>query len=278
MKLGIIGTGNMGTILISSLIDGFAAPPSDFFITNRTLEKTIPLKENYPDVNVLETPIEVAKRSDLIFLCVKPHQIYALIDSIQSELTEDKIVISITSPISILQLETVLDCACARIIPSITNRALSGSTLVSFSKRCSGKQRALLLSIFEKISVPIEIDEEVTRVASDLSSCGPAFISYILERMIQAAVTVTSISEEQATLLVTNMMVGYGELIKQDFYTLETLREKVHVKGGVTGEGLSVLENELGSVFEHVFEKTQKKFEKDHETVDAQFGIEVSED
>jgi competence protein ComER len=119
----------------------------------------------------------------------------------------------------------------------------------------------------------MEIEEKVTRVASDISSCGPAFISYILERMIKAAVKVTDISEEQATDLVTQMMIGYGQLFKNNFYTLETLQEKVSVKGGVTGEGLKVLEEELGPIFEHLFEKTQAKFSEDHQIVDAQFGI-----
>lgn len=275
MKIGIIGTGNMGTILTSSLIDGYSAPPSDFIITNRTLEKTQPLKTNYPDLSVAEGAEEVIKTSELIFLCVKPHQIYPLIAEFQALFTSDKMVVSITSPIAINQLESQLNCACARIIPSITNRALAGTTLVTFGKNCRSEQRALLLSLVEKISVPIEIEEEVTRVASDLSSCGPAFISYLLERMIEAAVSVTTISEAQATALVTNMMIGYGQLLSKDYYTLETLRKKVHVKGGVTGEGLKILEEELGPVFEHVFEKTQEKFEKDHTLVDEQFGIGV---
>lgn len=272
-KIGIIGTGNMGTILTSSLIDGFAVPPSDFIITNRTLEKTKPLKDSYPDLVVANGAEEVVKRADIIFICVKPHHIFPILEPHKSLFTPDKILVSITSPVALNQLETVLDCACARIIPSITNRALAGTTLLTFGKKVSHEQKDLLLSLVKKMSVPVEIEENVTRVASDLSSCGPAFISYLLERMIHAAVSVTEISEEQATALVTNMMIGYGQLLNKDFYTLETLRKKVNVKGGVTGEGLKVLEEEIGPVFEHVFQITQKKFEKDHEVVDDQFGV-----
>jgi competence protein ComER len=273
LKIGIIGTGNMGTILISSLIDGFAAPPSAFFVTNRTLEKTVPLKETYPDLTVVDGAEVVVSNADLIFLCVKPHQIYPLLDSLKSSLNENKFVVSITSPVAVNQLEHVLTGPCARVIPSITNRALSGTTLITFGKRCTTDQKMSLTSLLSKISVPIEIEEKVTRVASDISSCGPAFISYILERMIEAAVNVTAISEEQATELVTQMMVGYGQLFMKDFYTLETLRKKVNVKGGVTGEGLKILEDELGPLFEHLFEKTQVKFTEDHKTVDKQFGV-----
>jgi competence protein ComER len=263
----------MGTILISSFIDGFAAPPSDFIVTNRTLEKTAQLKKTYPDINVVEDSEAVVANTDLIFICVKPHEIYPLLDSLKSTLNENKFVISITSPVAVSQLEHVLSGPCARIIPSITNRALAGTTLLTFGKRCSKDHKDRLTSLLSKISVPIEIEENVTRVASDISSCGPAFISYILERMIEAAVKVTDISEEQATDLVTQMMVGYGQLFKKDFYTLETLQKKVNVKGGVTGEGLKILEDELGPIFEHLFEKTQAKFVEDHQAVDLQFGV-----
>ncbi|WEG14208.1 late competence protein ComER [Pullulanibacillus sp. KACC 23026] len=275
MKIGMIGTGNMGTILTSSLIDGQAAPSSDFIITNRTLTKTQPLKAAYPDITVTECNETLIEQADLIFLCVKPHQIHPLLTELKPLLTRDKLVVSITSPVSVHQLESVINCACARIIPSITNRALAGTTLITFGDRCQHEQRNFLYSLFKKISIPLEINEDITRVASDISSCGPAFISYLLERMIQAAVKVTPITKEQATTLATNMMIGFGQLIKEDFYTLETLREKVQVKGGVTGEGLKVLEAEIGPVFEHMFEKTQEKFIKDHETVDAQFGVGV---
>lgn len=263
----------MGTILISSLIDGFAAPPSDFIVTNRTLEKTVPLKKRYPDLVVADGAEAVVSQSDLIFICVKPHQIYPLLANLNSRLDKTKFVVSITSPVAVNQLEYLLPGPCARVIPSITNRALSGPTLLTFGKRCTPEHRETLTSLFSKISVPMEIEEKVTRVASDISSCGPAFISYILERMIKAAVKVTDISEEQATDLVTQMMIGYGQLFKNNFYTFETLQEKVSVKGGVTGEGLKVLEEELGPIFEHLFEKTQAKFGEDHQIVDAQFGI-----
>ena len=267
----------MGTILISSFIDGFAAPPSDFIVTNRTLEKTIPLKERYPNLTVVESAEAVVSQSDLIFICVKPHEIYPLLNNLKSSLNETKFVVSITSPVAVNQLELLIPGPCARVIPSITNRALAGTTLHTFGKRCTEKQKERLTSLFSRISVPVEIDEKVTRVASDISSCGPAFISYILERMIKAAIKVTAISEEQATDLVTQMMVGYGQLFKKEYYTLETLQKKVSVKGGVTGEGLKVLEEELGPIFEHLFEKTHAKFIEDHQTVDAQFGIGADE-
>lgn len=47
MKIGIIGTGNMGTILVEALIDGKAVSPSSMVITNRSKTKAMLLKDKY---------------------------------------------------------------------------------------------------------------------------------------------------------------------------------------------------------------------------------------
>ncbi|MCM3619135.1 late competence protein ComER [Sutcliffiella horikoshii] len=271
MKIGMIGTGNMGRILVESFVDSMAVPPENITITNRTIEKAFHLQSKYPELSVAETAEEVVNAADIIFLCVKPLDIHPLLSKINNKLTADKCVISITSPVSVSQLQTIINCQVARIIPSITNRALAGVTLVTFGENVRQEYRDFLLTICSKISTPIPIKENVTRVASDIVSCGPAFFSYILQRFIDGAVSETAISKEQATDLASQMIIGMGKLIEKDIYTLQTLQEKVCVKGGVTGEGIKVLENELGDVFHHVIQKTHEKFDEDLMEVKKQF-------
>ncbi|CAG9619387.1 late competence protein ComER [Sutcliffiella rhizosphaerae] len=271
MKIGMIGTGNMGKILVESFIDSKAVPPEDITITNRSLMKAYHIKEKYKEIHVEETADEVVTASDIIFLCVKPLDIHPLLTKISQHLTNNKCIISITSPVSVGQLQTMISCQVARIIPSITNRALSGVTLLTFGSNVCEEYKEYLIKICSNISTPIHIEENVTRVASDIVSCGPAFFSYILQRFIDGAVNETAISKEQATELASQMIIGMGKLIEKDIYTLQTLQEKVCVKGGVTGEGIKVLENELGDVFNQLIQKTHEKFEEDLTYVKRQF-------
>ncbi|GGH84892.1 competence protein ComER [Pullulanibacillus pueri] len=277
MNIGVIGTGNMGTIIIESLIEGSVLSPSQLYITNRTLEKAEKIKQYYPEIKVLNNVKSVAQSTDILFICVKPLQIEPLLNTLKTDLTDEQLLVSITSPITVSQLESAVPSKVARVIPSITNRALSGATLFTFGDRCDERDKVKLKGLFENISTPIMIDEPITRIASDLSSCGPAFMSFLLEKMINAAVSVTEISKEQAIALTTEMMIGFGKLLEKDFYTLETLKQKVHVKGGVTGVGLKVLEDHTEGIFEKVFAETQNKFKEDHAVVDVQFSQEVSE-
>lgn len=272
MKIGIIGTGNMGRILAEALIDGNAVSPSSMMITNRTLLKAIEIQKIYPGVSVGKNAAEVAEYADAIFVCVKPHHVLGVLDTINPVITRDKCLISITSPISVEQIESIVDCSVMRIIPSITNRALAGVSLFSFGTRCKTEWREALFTLFKKVSVPLEIEENITRVASDIVSCGPAFFSHLVQSFINAAVKETEIDQETATKLSSKMLIGLGELLSQNHYTLQTLQEKVCVKGGITGEGIKVLESETGDMFEQLFQATHKKFAKELEKTKEQFG------
>jgi competence protein ComER len=273
MKTGIIGIGNMGRILTEAMLDENAISQTDVTIVNRTRKKAIELKNIYQDITVVDSAKACARRSDLIFICVKPLDVYDVIQDIHPFLTKDKCIVSITSPVSVDQLESIVPCSVARAIPSITNRAKAGVSLMTFGESCKDGWRKKLELLFQKFSLPVEIDEKFTRVASDIVSCGPAFFSYLTQRFIQAAVKETEIDRETAITLASEMLIGLGELLRKGYYTLPALQEKVCVKGGITGEGIKVFEAELGEVFEHVFAATHLKFKDELEKIRNQFTL-----
>lgn len=272
MKIGIIGTGNMGRILAEALIDGNAVSPSSMMITNRTLSKALEIQKIYPGLAIGKNAIEVAEKADAIFVCVKPHNVLGVLETINPVLTKNKCVTSITSPISVEQIESKVDCSVMRIIPSITSRALAGVSLFSFGTRCTTEWREAMLTLFKKVSVSLVIEENITRVASDIVSCGPAFFSHLVQSFINGAVKETEIDQETATKLASEMLIGLGELLSQNHYTLQTLQEKVCVKGGITGEGIKVLDRETGDMFEKLFQATHKKYATELESIKEQFG------
>ncbi|WP_042354991.1 late competence protein ComER [Bacillus rubiinfantis] len=272
MNIGIIGTGNMGRIIVEALLEGKAISPSSMMVTNRTIAKALALKDEYGDLQVGANAVDVAAFSDLIYICVKPLDVFKVIDEIKPFLTQEKCLVSITSPINTNQIEAKAPCSVARVIPSITNRALAGVSLITYGGNCSQQWKTSIEKLMKTVSVPVLIEERITRVASDIVSCGPAFFSYLLQRFISAAVSETDIDEKTATILASEMTVGLGELLKQGHYTLPSLQEKVCVKGGITGEGIKVLEKELGNVFNHLFQATHEKFREDLEKVDMQLS------
>jgi competence protein ComER len=214
---------------------------------------------------------DVVNRSDLVFICVKPLDIHPLLKKLEHLLSPNKCLLSITSPISVEQLESLVKCQVARAIPSITNRAFSGVSLITYGNSCHKDTQRSIEELFEQISNPVQIEDDITRVSSDIVSCGPAFFSYLLQKFVEGAVSETNITNDQAILLASEMIVGMGKLLETDLYTLPTLQEKVCVKGGVTGKGIEVLEEEVGDMFKKVFHVTHEKYYEDIEEVSVQF-------
>ncbi|NIK11311.1 late competence protein ComER [Alkalibacillus almallahensis] len=268
MNWGIIGTGNMGTVLLNALVDSRAVDQRNIYIHNRTLLKAYRLKETYPDVHILQTVDAMAASCDIIFICTKPKDIISVANRLDQKLSEDQLVVSITSSISLDHLNHILSCQTARLIPSITNSALRGKTLLTFNDSISDEMKYILWQTCKLFSTPVEISESQVRIASDLVSCGPAFVSYLLEELIEAATSEADIGKELATELVESMMIGYGELLKQDHFDLTSLKEKVMVKGGITGVGMKGLEQSVPAGFNEVFIKTHTKFNREKGHVD----------
>ncbi|KAA9007691.1 late competence protein ComER [Paenibacillus spiritus] len=272
MKAGFIGTGSMGSLLIDALLSSGALQAADVLASNRSPQKLIRLAQRYPGLSLCSRNSETAAGSDLLFLCVKPLEFKALIDEIGPVLRAEQIVVSITSPVQLHHLESVLPCKIAKIIPSITHRVFSGASLCIFGSRLGEDDRRLLLKLFSHIGIPAEIHEEHTRIASDFSSCGPAFVSYFLERWVEAAVRETGIDERLAVRLAGEMLLGTGRLLTEGEFSPQELQERVAVPGGITAEALNHLRRSLDGVFEQLIETTQGKYEEDIAKLDRLFG------
>lgn len=262
MHIGFIGTGSMGTILIEAFIESGAVPPAHIIASNRTPEKLRALASKHTALRT-GTNTVVAQEADVLFLCTKPLEYRTVLDEIQHDLTPDKLLLSVTSSVNVQQLEAYTPCKVARAIPSITNTALSGASLVTFGSRFHDADRTRLITLLSAISTPIEIEEQDTRISSDIVSCGPAFFSFLLQRFIDSAVAKTTLTEEQATKLITEMIIGLGRLLEDGRFSLPALQAKVCVPGGVTGIGLHVLDKETRDVFLHLIEATHRKFDVD---------------
>ncbi|MDU0202241.1 MULTISPECIES: late competence protein ComER [Paenibacillus] len=273
MKAGFIGTGSMGSILIEAFIHSGAFNPEQIIAGNRTIRKVELLAETYPGLLVAQSNREVVLESDIIFLCVKPSEFKKVIDEIKEDVLPSQFIVSITSPVLIKHLESLLPSKISKIIPSITNYVLSGATLCIHGNRMQPEDKEWLENLFAHISSPIRVSENYTRISSDLSSCGPAFLANFIQSFIDAAVEVTGISPEEATLLASEMTLGTGKLLTTGGFNPTTLQKRVSVPGGITAEGLRILDEELSGVFSRVIHATHDKYQEDLEKTEQQLTI-----
>lgn len=271
MNVGFIGTGSMGSILIESFIRSGALLPENITASNRSHWKAERLAEMYPGLCAAKSNMEVIAESELVMLCVKPGEYKHVIEEISTVVQPTHILVSITSPVLVRHLEELLPCKIAKVIPSITNFACSGATLCVYGSRIGDTDRELLERLFRQVSEPIEIAEDYTRVASDLSSCGPAFLAFFIQQFIHAAVMETGIPKLDAERLASEMTLGTGKLLTSGKFTPDALRERVSVPGGITAEGLRLMEQELHGMFNRLIQTTHKKYREELEKVETMF-------
>ncbi len=272
MKCGVIGTGNMGGILLETFIDSNTYQEKELFINNRTIEKAYNYQRKYPNIHVLEDISKLIAKVDIVYLCVKPHEMIPIMRSISDSLSENFILISITSSVAVEDMEKLLDCQVARFIPSITNRARAGVSLVTFGENMSNSTRSMLLRKWERFSKPTVIEEKNVRIGSDIVSCGPAFFGFLAKKYIDEIKENTDLTEEEAMKLMENMFIGFGSLLKKNYYSLDELINKVCVAGGITGEGINTINEETPLLFKRLIETTQGKFKKDKHRIEEALG------
>lgn len=263
MKVAFIGTGSMGSLLIEAFLRSGALYPHNLHVSNRSKSKAEMLALRHPGLHVAASNAEAALGSDIVFICVKPHHFPEVIAEIRSVLLETQLLISITSPVLISVLEEQVPAKIAKIIPSITHSVHSGASLCIYGERVQPEDRLLLEQLMSSISRPTPIKESETRIASDISSCGPAFVSFIVQQWAKAAAQMTGISMPEALGLSAEMLLGTGRLLTEGGLTPEQLQHRVAVPGGVTAEGLAILEERLEGVFLSLIEATQRKHEAD---------------
>lgn len=277
MNVGFIGTGSMGTLLIEAFIASGALSPAEVAVSNRTFAKAQALADRYPGMRAEYKNAETACGSDIVFLCVKPHEFIHVVEDIKPVIRPEQIVVSITSPVLVSHLEGELDCKIAKIIPSITNKVWSGVSLCIYGDSMEEKDKKRLESLFTHISEPLRIAESYTRVVSDLSSCGPAFMAYLLQKFVDAAVEETGIPRSEAVKVASNMLLGTGLLLTEGRMTPEEIQERVAVPGGITAKALQLLSRETEGVFNDLIRTTHDKYKEDLIKVTTAFyGEEVN--
>jgi len=272
-SVGFIGIGTMGSMLIEAFLQAGAFRPENVFIHNRTPQKAQAVAEKHPGVTVAESNAAVAVHAELLFLCIKPLEFHSVLEEIAPHLTPSKTVVVIASPVQLRHLAERIPSKLIKFIPSLTNLAHSGACLLTFHPRISADERAQWLQLFASIGTPVEITETYTRIASDLSSCGPAFLSLILTQMVDAATEETGLPRPLAEKLAIQMLGGTAQLLLEEGLSLEEIQRRIAVPGGITQQGLHLLADQMAGVFHRLFRTTQAKFVEDVEKIESAFGL-----
>jgi len=242
-KIGFIGSGAMAEALIKGLLaSSYSA--EDIFINDIVPERKEQIAQTY-GVEALNTNSEVARSSEIVFLCVKPGQIEDVVSEISGDISEESIVVSIAAGTTTKKILRAAgkDIKLVRVMPNTPAIVQSGAFGVYFCSSVGQDERPAILSIFSGLGIVAVVEkEELMDAITGLSGSGPAFVAMFIEALGDAGVKMGLAAELSMRLAIQTVLGSAKMCLEQSIHPRE-LKDMVSSPGGTTIQGVSVLED-----------------------------------
>lgn len=248
-KIGFIGCGNMGSSILSGILEAGLYAREDVLVSCRSESSKDKITEEF-GVNIVSNS-EVARSSDVIFLAVKPNVFEEVIPEISKALPENKtpLIISIAAGMTIAKIEKMFAEAHLfgreiKLIRSMPNTpALVGEAMSALcvNSNVTSEDRELALKIFESFGQAEFVDEKLMDAVIGVSGSSPAYIYMLIEAMADGAV-LAGMPRSQAYKFAAQSVLGSAKMVLETDAHPGELKDSVCSPGGTTIEGVATLE------------------------------------
>jgi len=240
-KIGFIGGGNMAEAILKGLLAA-GVNPASIIIAEPTAARRDLLNEKYK-VNVSGDNAEVAGKTDIIILAIKPQVSQLVLKGLKDVVTKEKLVISIMAGIRIAAIETALNegCRVIRVMPNTPALIGAGATAISGGSAACANDLDLAEHIFSLAGFTVQLEEKLMDAVTALSGSGPAFVCAFIEALADAGVK-CGLSRDIATKLAVHTVLGTSRMVHETGDHPALLREQVTSPAGTTIAGLHALE------------------------------------
>lgn len=236
--IGFIGTGKMASALIAGMLNKRLMRPSSIIGTDRSPRSLAMAKKSFRIRTVKDNP-SLVKRSDIIFLAVKPKDIPNVMQEIREEAV-GKLIVSIAAGITLRQLENGLGTRVIRVMPNTPCLVGEMASAYSLGKKASKKDGDLIRKILSANGLAIEMPEKKLDAVTALSGSGPAYFATFIDELVKSGIRLGLSSKESQSLAIQTCL-GTGKLLRDKEMAPQELITMVCSKKGTTEAGLNAL-------------------------------------
>lgn len=237
MKIGMIGTGNMGGALLRAFAGSY-----ELCAYNRGREKLLRICEEVGAV-AMESAEAVAEAADLLILAVKPYLVAEVMEQVKDHLKDEAIVASVAVGLPLSHYAAVLgdERKVVRVMPNTPAAVGAGVSALCYSASCTEADKAVVAAAFGCAGLAEELPEHLMSGVSALTGSSPAYICMMIEAMADAGVC-QGIPRAQATRMAAQAVLGTAKLVLESGKHPEQLKDEVCSPGGTTIRGVAALE------------------------------------
>ncbi len=239
-RIGFIGAGNMATAIVNGIISNKAKDAGDISVYDLDKAKLDLMAEKGTDTT--DSCQELAEKSDIIVLAVKPQNYDEVLADIKDSVKENTVIVTIAAGISIAHVRSGLgkNCPAVRVMPNTPLLLGKGASALCRSENISDEDFEEVYKMFSLSGDAVLLTEDKMNAVIAVNGSSPAYVYLFAKAMVDYAVSV-GIDRDAAMKLVCKTFEGSAEMLRSSGDTPETLIEKVSSKGGTTIEAMKVL-------------------------------------
>lgn len=258
LKIGFIGTGNMGGAILKSLTlqNGLY----EIFAYEINAELAGSLCRQYP-VRFLKSIGELVEVCQVVIAAVKPAHMGNVMSQCAQSFDSTKLFITIAAGLPIKYYENFLgsDKKIVRTMPNAPALIGEGMTIISYGKNVGKSEIELVNSIFSYVGKVEEMPENMMSEVIALTSSSPAYVFMLIEAMSDAAVR-SGIPRNTSYRLAAQAVMGSAKMVLETGKHPGELKDIVCSPSGTTIEAVATLENKgfRNAIIEAMDECTKK--------------------
>lgn len=243
-SIAVIGGGKIGEALISGLIAS-GKNAGDITVSNRREERGRELREKYGVVDVTDSS-QAADGADVIFLCVKPKGIIAMLKEIAATIDDNDnptTVVSMAAGISNAAMEDVVSAGTpvVRVMPNTPMLVRKGMCAIAPGRFAAEEQIDIVTELLQAVGDVRVVAESDMDAVTAMSGSSPAYIFLVSEALIDAGVNL-GLTRDAAQELSISAIHGAAAMLKESGDDPATLRANVSSPAGTTVAALRELE------------------------------------
>lgn len=186
---------------------------------------------------------EAAKKSDIIFIAVKPGIVQSVLQEIAPALRPSHILISITAGITLKKLQKWSGGhkKIVRVMPNLAAQVSESASLWKATNGFSTKEKKAVKNLLNTFGKSAEAkNENMISMAGAVTGCGPAYVAAFLETLADF-IEKSGFPKETARMLAIETVDGTLDYLKETGADFGALAKAVQTKGGVTEAAFKVL-------------------------------------
>lgn len=242
LSIGFLGAGKMASALAKGFVQAGLVKPAQLHASDLFEPARASFAQD-TGAKATASNLDVVRRSQILFVAVKPQQVADLLAEVRAELTHNHLVISIAAGVTIAKLEAALPSG-MRVIRVMPNTpALVGASATGFAlgKNATAADGALAEKLFSAVGVAFQTKEALLDAVTGLSGSGPAYAYLMIEALSDGGVA-AGLPRDIAIKLAAQTLLGSAKMVLETGLHPGALKDMVTSPGGTTIEGLRELE------------------------------------